>query len=427
DRSSPFRDFYIWSVKKPEEKPGDVVFPDKENSNWAWDEEAGQYYLHRFYRFQPDLNTANPAVRDEIARIIEFWLALGMSGFRLDAVPFLLELDGISHPADGDPKGWLRELRAFAGRRHGEALLLGEVNAALQDLSSFFGGADGDALHLQFGFLLNQSLWLSLARQEGEPLEQCISSLPHAPLTNGWATFLRNHDELSLDKLTGPQREEVFRAFGPRADMQLYGHGLRRRAATMLGGDGPRLRMAWSLTLSLPGTPVMFMGDEIGMGEQLSIPDRYSVRVPMQWSAQRNGGFSDAASADLVRPQPRGAFGARSVNVADQRRDPGSLLRFVQRLVRARRAAPELGWGASTLIETSHPALFAHRCDWQGETVLAVHNLAAGPARADLALGRGAKQAEDLLGDAVHRVARDGTLALDLEGYGGAWLRVSRR
>ncbi|MEA2323543.1 MAG: hypothetical protein QOD81_3393 [Solirubrobacteraceae bacterium] len=425
-RDAPRRDWYVWR-DEPSAEPASIAFPDKETSNWERDERTGQYYLHRFYRFQPDLNVANPAVRDEIARIIEFWLALGMSGFRLDAVPFLLELDGISHPADGDPKGWLRELRAFAGRRHGEALLLGEVNAALQDLSSFFGGADGDALHLQFGFLLNQSLWLSLARQEGEPLEQCISSLPHAPLTNGWATFLRNHDELSLDKLTGPQREEVFRAFGPRADMQLYGHGLRRRAATMLGGDGPRLRMAWSLTLSLPGTPVMFMGDEIGMGEQLSIPDRYSVRVPMQWSAQRNGGFSDAASADLVRPQPRGAFGARSVNVADQRRDPGSLLRFVQRLVRARRAAPELGWGASTLIETPHPALFAHRCDWQGETVLAVHNLAAGPARADLALGRGAKQAEDLLGDAVHRVARDGTLALDLEGYGGAWLRVSRR
>jgi glycosidase len=171
----------------------------------------------------------------------------------------------------------------------------------------------------------------------------------------------------------------------------------------------------------------MFMGDEIGMGEQLAIPDRYSVRVPMQWSAQRNGGFSDAASAALVRPQPRGAFGPRNVNVEDQRRDPGSLLQFVERLVRARRQAPELGWGTSSLIETSDPALFAHRCDWQDETVVAVHNLGAAPARADLALGRGAKGADDLLGGAVHRAERDGTLPLELEGYGGAWLRVSRR
>ena len=196
-KDSPRRDWYVWRPE-PSASPASLAFPDKETSNWQYDRRTGEYYLHRFYRFQPDLNIANPAVRDEICKIAAFWLALGVSGFRMDAVPFLL----------------------------------------------------------------NQSLWLSLARGEAEPLEQVITSLPVVPHDNAWATFLRNHDELTLDKLTVSQREEVFAAFGPKPGMQMYGHGLRRRTAPMLGGDGPRLRMAWSLMFSLPGTPVVFMGDE---------------------------------------------------------------------------------------------------------------------------------------------------------------------
>jgi trehalose synthase len=422
---SPRRDWYVWQPEPPA-APTSVAFPDKETSNWERDKRTGEYYLHRFYRFQPDLNIANPAVRDEICRIAAFWLALGVSGFRMDAVPFLLELDGISERVTGDPKGWLRSLRAFVGRRNGGAMLLGEVNTALQDLSSYFGGADGDALHMEFAFLLNQSLWLALAREEAEPLEQVISSLPKVPRDNAWATFLRNHDELTLDKLTVSQREEVFAAFGPDAHMQMYGHGLRRRTAPMLGGDGPRLRMAWSLMLSLPGAPVIFMGDEIGMGEQLAIPDRYAVRVPMQWSPEPGGGFSSAPADRLVRPLADGAFAPEKVNASDQRRDPGSLLRFVQGLIRARRDAPEIGWGNSTLVETRDPALFAHRCDWEGSTVIAIHNLGSRPASAPLPLGQGATGVHDLLSGADEPAGRDGTLEAKLEGYGGRWLRVLR-
>ena len=239
-RSSPEaarRDWYVWRPE-PSDQPAGLAFPDKETSNWQLDRRTGEYYLHRFYRFQPDLNIANPAVRDEICKIAAFWLALGVSGFRMDAVPFLLEVDGIPEHMDGDPKRWLRRLRSFVGRRNGEAMLLGEVNTAMKDLSSYFGDADGDALHMEFAFLLNQSLWLSLARGQAEPLEQIIGSLPVVPHDNAWATFLRNHDELTLDQLTVSQRDEVFAAFGPKPAMQLYGHGLRRRVATMLGGDG---------------------------------------------------------------------------------------------------------------------------------------------------------------------------------------------
>jgi trehalose synthase len=424
-KDSPKRDWYVWR-SKPSPSPASIAFPDKETSNWQLDRRTGEYYLHRFYRFQPDLNIANADVRDEICKIAAFWLALGASGYRMDAVPFLLELDGITDHMEGDPKGWLRTLRSFVCRRNGEAMLLGEVNTAMQELSSYFGGADGDALHMEFAFLMNQSLWLSLARGEAEPLEQVITTLPVVPHDNAWATFLRNHDELSLDKLTLSQREEVFAAFGPKPGMQMYGHGLRRRTATMLGGDGPRLRMAWSLMLALPGTPVMFMGDEIGMGEQLSIPDRYAVRVPMHWSPDRNGGFSTAPAAQLVRPLPRGAFAPAKVNVEDQRRDPNSLLRFVRHLIRTRRETPELGWGTSTLIDTEDPALLAHRCDWEGSSVIAIHNLGARAASADLALGDGATGVHDLLGDFEDPARRGGTLTVSLEGYGGRWLRVLR-
>jgi trehalose synthase len=424
-RDSPRRNWYVWR-DEPAAEPAGLAFPDKETSNWQRDRKSGQYYLHRFYRFMPDLNVSEPAVRDEICKVAAFWLALGAAGFRMDAVPFLCELDGISDPVDGDPKGWLRSLRAFVSRRNGEAMLLGEVNTARKELASYFGDEDGDALHMQFAFLVNQSLWLALAREHAEPLEQVISTLPTVPHDNAWATFLRNHDELSLDKLTVTQRQEVFAAFAADPSMQMYGHGIRRRTATMLGGDGPRLRLAWSLMFSLPGTPVMFVGDEIGMGEQLEIPDRYAVRVPMQWSAGRNGGFSEAPEGQIIRPQPGGAFAPAKVNVTDQRRDPDSLLRFMQRLIRRRRETPELGWGTSTLIETEHPAVFAHRCDWEGSTVVVVHNLGGAPARAEVPLGDGATGVHDVLADAEQPVGQGGRLELDLEGYGGRWLRVLR-
>ena len=428
DSDSPYRSFYVWR-DEPADEPTGIAFPDRETSNWEKDEEAGQYFLHRFYRFQPDLNVANPAVRDEIAKIVGFWLQLGVSGFRMDAVPFLLETEGLTEAVEGDPQDWLRELRAFAVRRRGEAMLLGEVNAELKAIARFFGDEDGDQLHMQFAFLLNQHLWLALAREDAEPLEAVIRSLPVPPPDNTWATFLRNHDELSLDKLTGPQRQEIFDAFGPDESMQLYGHGLRRRTAAMLGGDGPRLRMAWSLMFSLPGSPVIFMGDEIGMGENLDLPDRMSVRVPMQWSDDPNGGFSGADAGDLVRPVCQGPLGAKRVNVAAQRRDPGSLLNWMERMIRRRKETPELGWGASTLIETAAPSLFAHRCDWQGSTVVAVHNLSGSKASATLDLGlagNGEFRIDDLLFGRDHKPNRDGTLDVELDGHGYLWLRLLR-
>ena len=416
-RSSPYRDYYVWT-DDPERERGTTP------EHWTYDEQAGQHYMHQFAPFQPDLNIANPAVRDEIAKIVGFWLQLGVDGFRMDAVPFLVEEVGATGVEPGAGRRWLHELRELVMRRRGDATLMGEVNVALEDLESYFED-HGDALHLQLGFLINQRLWLALARGEAPPLEDLIRRLPVPPRDGGWATFLRNHDELTLDRLEAADREQVFAAFAPEERMRIYGHGIRRRAAPMLGGDGPRLRMAWSLLLSLPGTPVLFYGDEIGMGEDLRLDGRMSVRTPMQWAAEPAGGFSGAPPERLVRPLTGGAFGPERVSVAAQRRTPDSLLNLLTRLVHLRRRTPELGLGTFRLIENDPPALFAQRADWESATVLTVHNLSDAPVAAELELGREVTGVEDLLELRDHHV-RDGRLRLELDAYGYGWLRARR-
>jgi trehalose synthase len=421
-RDSPYRDFYVWRDEKPEEKPGDVVFPDKEESNWAWDEKAGQFYLHRFYSHQPDLNVANPQVRDEMAQVMGFWLAQGLSGFRVDAVPFMIEPTGLPEHAIVDPHELLRDLRAYLTRRNGEAVLLGEVNLPARDLRAFLGDEDGDELHMVFDFLGNQALYLSLARGDAEPLARALRGMPELPRTASLGRFARNHDELTLDKLSDDERQEVFARFGPDPGMQLYGRGLRRRLPALLDGNQRAIRMVYSLVFSLPGTPVLFYGEEIGMAENLEVEGRMAVRTPMQWSRERNGGFSTVDdAARLRRPLTDGAFGPDHVNVADQRRDLDSLLNWFERLIRRRRECPELGFGALELLETGAPSVFAHRCDWEGSTVVAVHELAGNEVEVTLPVDDG-EALVDLFAEAEHPLPATLTLA----PYAAHWFRVRR-
>jgi trehalose synthase len=417
-RDNPLHEFYVWADEKPEERPGDVVFPGQEKSNWAYDRKARRWYLHRFYSHQPDLNVANAAVRDELAQVAGFWLEQGLSGFRLDAVPFLIEPVGMPEGALQDPHELLRDLRRFMGRRRGDAILLGEVNLPPEQQLGFFGGQ----LDLQFSFTVNQALYLALAREEATPLAAALEALPPLPDDCQWAHFVRNHDELTLDKLTEEERAEVFAAFGPDPAMQLYGRGLRRRLPSMLGGDERRIRLVYALMFSLPGTPVLFYGEEIGMAENLEIDGRYAVRAPMQWSGEPQGGFTTAARTPRP-PLAGGPFGYAHVNVAAQRRDPGSLLHWMERLIRRRRECPELGWGDWTLLAQDDPAVFAHRADWDGTTIVAMHNLAGRATEATLAL-----DAEGVLVDLLgaDELAVDGTLALPLEPYGYRWFRLRR-
>jgi trehalose synthase len=426
ERDSPFHDFYVWADVKPEEKPGDVVFPDKETSNWAYDQKARQWYLHRFYSHQPDLNVANPAVRDEIAQVVGYWLLQGLSGFRVDAVPFLIEPVGMPEGALHDPHDFLRDLRRFMGRRRGDAILMGEVNLAPEQQRAFFGDEDGDELHMVLSFVVNQAMYLALARGDAAPVRAALEALPPIPEDCQWANFVRNHDELTLDKLSEEERAEVFAAFGEDPQFQLYGRGLRRRLPTMVGGDERRLRLMYSLAFALPGTPVLFYGEEIGMAENLDIPGRYSVRAPMQWSAERNGGFSVIDDPDqLCRPLV-GAEGwsPARVNVAVQRRSPDSLLNWMERLIRRRRECPELGWGRCTVLDAGHPAVLAHRADWDGNTILAVHSFADARLEAHLHVDPEIEEVVDLLGHEHVVPAADGTVTIPLDPYGYGWFRL---
>ena len=308
--------------------------------------------------------------------MIGFWLAQGLSGFRVDAVPFLLETEGLAEEMELDPHEYLRDLRAFLGRRRGDAILLGEVNLLADQQREFFGDEDGDELHLLFDFIGMQATHLSLVRQDPAPLVRWLRSRPAIPYEGAWATFLRNHDELTLDKLTDAERAEVFAAFGPDPDMQLYGRGIRRRLPTMMDGDQRWLRLAYGLMFALPGTPTLFYGEEIGMGENLEIDDRYAVRTPMQWTAGPTAGFSTAPPDALCRPLPTDPrFAPEAVNARDQRRDPHSLLNWFERLIRLRKDLPEIGWGRCTVLDTGSRAVLALRHDWRERTVITLHNL----------------------------------------------------
>lgn len=425
-RDSRYRDWYIWSDKPEPDDPKGIVFPDQEDSLWEYDEKTEQYYFHRFYRFQPDLNTTNPEVRDEIARILGFWMELGLSGFRVDAVPFLVEqvTDSDELP---DPHEFFSCLRAFLSRRDGSAILLGEVNLPYDDLVRYFGNDLGDEITMCFDFITMQRSYLSLARQDAGPLAAALRERPKAPKDSQWATFVRNHDELTLDKLSEAEREEVFAAFGPDKDMQLFGRGLRRRVPTMLGGDLDRIKMVYSLLFSLPGTPVLFYGEEIGMGENLELEGRQAVRTPMQWTPHRNGGFSDADPSKVRIPMPAGDYGPEKVNVSAQERDPGSLLSWITRLIRHYRDCPELAWGEYAVLDTGVDAVFAHRADRDGETVVAVHNLGETEVEVEITLdGLGSSTVlTDLLVDGTVEISGDGRARFPMGRYGCRWFRAS--
>ena len=427
-KDNPYRDYYVWRDHPPRKKE-ELVFPDVEDSVWQLDERTGQYYLHHFYTFQPDLNVTNPKVRDEVAKIMGFWLELGVSGFRVDAVPFLIDPVGVKD-ANGElanPLDFLKSLRAFLGRRSGEAIMLGEANLPRPDQVEYFGGPDGDGLTMQFDFIGMQRLYLSLARHDPAPLVEALASRPQIAIESQWANFVRNHDELTLDKLSDAERQEVFDAFGPEPEMQVYGRGIIRRLPTMLEGDPRRIRMTYSLMFSLPGTPVLFYGEELGMGEHLPIGDRTSVRTPMQWSDGPNGGFSDTNARRLVRPVVKGGYGPEHVNASSQRHDPDSLLHFMRTLVARYRASAEMGWGELAILKHDAPGVLAHSLTGAEGRMVALHNFVGDPANVRFTLPDATNEHRlvDLLVDGITlRPDADGVTELAMDGYGYRWFRV---
>jgi maltose alpha-D-glucosyltransferase/alpha-amylase len=373
DKESPYRDWYIWSKKRPADWNKGMVFPGVQKAVWTRDEVAGEYYYHRFYEHQPDLNMANEDVRIEVRRIIGFWLELGVAGFRVDAVPFIIE-----EKIPGEEKSelhfeWLTEMRRFMQWRCCDGILLGEANVVPKETDKYFGKHD-DGIHMMFNFWVNQHLFYALASGEVAPLADALKATKNIPANAQWAQFLRNHDELDLGRLTEEQRQTVFDACAPDKDMQLYDRGIRRRLAPMLGTP-QRQELAYSLMFSLPGTPVIRYGDEIGMGDDLSLPERESVRTPMQWSHEQNGGFSSAEKL----PHPlvnKGPYSYERVNVEAQRRDPDSMLTWTARMIRLRKECPEIGWGEWKILSTGSPSVLAMQYTWRENSLVILHNFA---------------------------------------------------
>jgi len=427
-RNSPYRDFYVWRDEPPE-NPAETVFPGEESGVWELDEKTGQYYLHSFYSHQPDLNVVNPRVRDEISKVLGYWLELGVSGFRVDAVPFFLDTAGVEQgggPTPEDPLWFLKSLRAFLGRRSGEAILLGEVNLPHEQQVDYFGGDDTDGLTMQFDFVGNQALYLSLARADARPFATAMSARPTMPAEAQWANFVRNHDELTLDKLSDDERQEVFDAFAPDENMQIYGRGITRRLPSMLDGDPRRVRMVYSLLYSLPGTPVLFYGEEIGMGENLDVGGRKAVRTPMQWTSGKNAGFSQARPSKLPTAVVEGGFGPTHVNVADQRHHPGSLFTFVRELAERFRSFPEIGWGEFELLEQANNAVLAHAVTGSAGRIIALHNFSPEPTTVEFSVpdADGEVELVGLLDDENLRSTPQGKVSAPLGSYGSRWLRV---
>lgn len=425
DRKSKYRDWYVWSKEKPPNAEQGMVFPGVQKTTWTYDQEAGEYYYHRFYAHQPDLNTGNPAVRAEISRIIKAWVQLGVSGFRVDALPFVITTKGPGSTAFGDCPEYLADMRQVLSWQRGDAVFMAEANLPPDQVSMYFG--EGDRVHVIFNFFVNQHLWLAMAREQAKPIIDAYNALPQIPEYCQWANFLRTHDELDLGRLSEDQRAEVFRAFGPDPSMQLYNRGIRRRGAPMLANDRARLELAHSLILTLPGSPVLRYGDEIGMGENLALNERDSIRTPMQWANARNAGFSPAEPKRLVLPVIEGGeFGYERVNVASQQRDPTSFLNWVERMTRLRLRSPEFGIGKCEWLESSDPAVLAQSCSGEHGCVFAIHNLSRREADVTVRLGRDVNGLFDLLKNCEYPVAEGGAQRFRLKPYGYLWLREGR-
>ena len=420
-RTSKHRNYYVWRDRPPRTSQK-TVFPGEEDGVWEHDERTEQYYLHSFYRHQPDLNLAEPEVRAAIARVVGFWTELGVDGFRLDAVPFLVAPPGAAD--ETDPHGFLRELHRFVGRRRGGAALLGEVGLPHKDQLEYFGSS-GTELELQFDFETMQAVFLSLVRHDAGPLAEVLGKRPVVDRRLGWAMFLRNHDELTLEQLDEQGRQDVFDALAPDERQRVYGRGIVRRLAPMLRGDPRRIRQAYSLLFSLPGAPMLLYGEEIGMGELPAMPDRAAIRTPMQWDPGPAGGFS-TARASRVPDMPTDGYAPEHVNVHDQLRDPDSLLSFVRLLIARYKSAPEIAWGELSIVDTGDPAVLAHACHADGVLFIAVHNFAEDARRVEIELSGvdGDTSVADLLSNTPIEPT-DGRLVLDLEGYGFRWLRRS--
>jgi maltose alpha-D-glucosyltransferase/alpha-amylase len=374
DPDGPYGDWYVWSDADDRWTEARIIFIDTEPSNWTWDPVRGQYYWHRFFSHQPDLNYDNPAVRDAMLGVLRFWLDLGIDGFRLDAVPYLYERDGTNGENLEETHEYLRRVRAEIDAKYPDRVLLAEANQWPEDVVEYFG--DGDECHMCFHFPVMPRMFMSLRREEATPIYEILQRTPEIPPNCQWGLFLRNHDELTLEMVTDEERDYMYGEYAkdPRMRLNL---GIRRRLAPLLDNGRDEIELMHAILFSLPGSPVLYYGDEIGMGDNIFLGDRDGVRTPMQWTGDRNAGFSRADFAQLYLPPLMDpVYGYQAVNVEAQLRTPTSMLRWIRRFIALRKQHPVFGLGTYEPLPTTNPHIFAHVRRYEDDIVLCVHNVA---------------------------------------------------
>jgi maltose alpha-D-glucosyltransferase / alpha-amylase len=413
--SSPYHNWYVWSKTRPDDWNKGMGFPGVETESWTKDKSSGEYYFHRFYSFQPDLNYDEPAVVKESINILKYWLDEGMDGFRLDAVPFIIDRPKTSseHPESNFPV--LDQLTGFVHKYRPNAILLGEANVEPEKNGLYFG-ENGSRLTMMFNFYANQYLFYGLASGDIGPFKKALAATGEKPGKSQWAYFLRNHDEIDLGRLTKAERGLVYDKFGPDTSMQLYDRGIRRRLAPMLNNNPAQLRMAYSLLFSLPGTPVIRYGEELGMGDDLALQERLAVRTPMQWTDTINGGFSDAVQP--FRPVINtGEYGYATLNVKRSLADSTSLLNFTKEMIELRRQCPEIGYGQWKVLDTGSDHVMGILYTENGKELIVFHNFS--PDKQEIKYDAGGKNFMDLI---THQKLTD---KVSLPGYGFSWYRLN--
>ncbi len=431
-----YRDWYVWSDTDEKYSEARIIFLDYEDSNWTWDEKRQAYYWHRFFHHQPDLNYDNPAVRQEMLNVVRFWLEQGIDGFRVDATPYLYEREGTNCENLPETHAYLQRLRAYVDEIAPGTLLLSEANQWPEDVRPYLGDPEaGQAeFHMNFHFPLMPRIYLALARADRSSILEILARTPPIPDSCQWATFLRNHDELTLEMVTEEERQFMWDFYAPEPRMRLN-LGIRRRLAPLLenacacgpgAGDRARIELANSLLFTLPGAPVVYYGDEIGMGDDIWLPDRDGVRTPMQWDDGPNAGFSTADPDDLYLPViDDETYGYEQVNVKAQRDDSNSRLNQMRQMIRARKAHPALGRGEIRFLDVENVSVLAYLRTHGDETLLIVNNLSSEPQRVELDLGTFAgEQPVDLMTSETLAPCSSAPYRLDLARYEYRWLRL---
>ena len=417
DTTSAYHNWYVWQKQRPENYNIGMVFPGVQKEIWSYDTTAKEYYYHRFYAFQPDLNMQNLAVQAEVRKIIKFWMSKGMSGFRMDAVPFVIEVPQLK--GDNFPLQFqiITQMRNYIQSLRKDAVILGEANVEPKQNKDYYG-ANGERINMMFNFWVNQHLFYSLTSGKIKMLVNALNDTKNIPQQSQWGQFLRNHDEVDLGRLTKSEREEVFKRMGPEKNMQLYNRGIRRRLAPML--DNLEMeKMAYSLLLSLPSTPVIRYGEEIGMGDDLGLNERESVRTPMQWDSTKDAGFSTAA-VTIHAVIDTGEFTYKKVNVAAEEKDSNSLLSFIKHAIHIHKSLPEISFGNWSIIDVKSNHVLCIEYKWQGKTLIVLHNFSNEKQTINLHENHPLQ----VLLSSSNTNAVDGNKDISLDGYGFVWLEI---